>query len=268
MPRGAWVGVIYWLCFLTLVIWALSHDFREPSPVLTDQHYSVPHSEYEQKYDKNKNRESIWKGLTNDPVAFATLIVAIATAILAFSTIGLWRVTNRSVDIAERALTEVERPYVFVFNPHWSTSDGPIELLPNPLVLYTVANYGKTPAIIDDAMMTIVANTSIPRNVEREHAGYSLFTSPIMQGGEIRNLAKFPTDFLYFRGIKEIAIKIDGMYKIPVLAAGESLFFRAIITYHGAFSGNHESAFCWRYDDSSGVQTFIQEGGNEYNYIK
>src|SRR6266404_4426481 len=45
----------------------------------------------------------------NDPTAFFTLWVALFTGVLGVSTILLWRATNRSVKISERALHDLER---------------------------------------------------------------------------------------------------------------------------------------------------------------
>ncbi len=40
-------------------------------------------------------------------------IVAAFTAVLAFSTIALWKATGQSVELARRVATELERPYVY-----------------------------------------------------------------------------------------------------------------------------------------------------------
>jgi hypothetical protein len=45
----------------------------------------------------------------NDPAVFFTLWVALFTGVLGVSTILLWRATNRSVKISERALHDLER---------------------------------------------------------------------------------------------------------------------------------------------------------------
>lgn len=57
---------------------------------------------------------------------------------------------QQSAQLAERVLTEIERPYIFVTNVEWGISKGSGEIIEEPHVSYTVVNYGKTPAIVDD----------------------------------------------------------------------------------------------------------------------
>jgi hypothetical protein len=74
---------------------------------------------------------------------------AVFTVILAVSTIGLWLVTGRSVTIARRTLTDLERPYIFILDFNWLpivNKSG--EEKPERGWVYTVANGGRLPATI------------------------------------------------------------------------------------------------------------------------
>src|SRR3954469_16453430 len=54
------------------------------------------------------------QGTESQPLFVGVTLLDLATLILAGSTVGLWIVTGKSVKIAERALIDVERPYIFV----------------------------------------------------------------------------------------------------------------------------------------------------------
>jgi hypothetical protein len=69
---------------------------------------------FDNKPNVNYVEKSLLQRAVEDPIAFYTLILTIFTGILAISTIFLWVETSKSVKIASRSLTELERSYVFV----------------------------------------------------------------------------------------------------------------------------------------------------------
>jgi hypothetical protein len=92
---------------------------------------------------------------------------------------------NRSAT-AERALSDLGRPWIFIYNvtrlfsPSGST---------NFRLNYTVANFGKIPALVEAARIGFVfedsdANPQIPTFVSDDN---SLVTAPVLQPGEERN---------------------------------------------------------------------------------
>ena len=79
------------------------------------------------KDNQSGNSKSVWEALVSpsDPLVFLNLCLVLVTGALAASTFGLWIVTakagkrqssdmERSIMIAERALTDVERAFVAV----------------------------------------------------------------------------------------------------------------------------------------------------------
>ena len=88
---------------------------------------------------KGEVSESFWQRTLTDPVAFFTLWIAAFTAVLGFSTIGLLRATSRSANISERALTVLERPYVFFLD---------VDRIGKFAYQIAYRNYGKAPAIV------------------------------------------------------------------------------------------------------------------------
>jgi hypothetical protein len=101
---------------------------------------------------------------------FAPDWTAIFTSVLAISTIGLWLVTLKSARIAERALTQLERPHLrFTPQGHtlkqfWSEilreDSGAIRA--NTEILFVFKNYGKYPAYMTNLHFSIVIQTEPP----------------------------------------------------------------------------------------------------------
>jgi hypothetical protein len=56
---------------------------------------------------------------------------------------------------------------------------------PPPNLVYSIANYGKTPAIILDVQCALVISDTVPTKMQK--CGFLLFNSPILQAGEVRS---------------------------------------------------------------------------------
>lgn len=163
---------------------------------------------------------------------------------------------NKSADVAEKALELVERPYIFAH----SVSKFHISENLNPAITYEVANFGKTPAIIQSAhvaLENIKNNLGAVLEVDRQH---TLVSAPILSAGEVR------------KGIEEelpanmVNFITTGKGYAPDLKHGEDLFFRVIIRYRGPFTEGHESSFCWRYNSHTNYFTPYEH--ENYNYTK
>jgi hypothetical protein len=164
---------------------------------------------------------------------------------------------SRQAKVAEESLAKLERPYLFVFNVsplkvkeneqeygHWLT------------VTYTVANYGKIPAVIKHAQagLSVFTEPQSPPPLDYHH---NMVASPIFAAGEARpdNQASMQWD----GGV--LNDEYENLF--PDLGK-EELFFWVIITYRGPFSDQHETRACWRYDEDT--NRFIgPHGGREYS---
>jgi hypothetical protein len=223
-------------------------------------------------------------------VAIATIFLVIATAILAIfgrvqsrdmkasvavaekaataAMIGA-RAAQKSADTAEKAFSYVERPYVFAFGverlevePDRVGAVDTYRVGYQPFVTYSVANYGKTPAIIENVRAGFCISESQPEGPTRVDDTNDMLTSPIMEAGERRDKLQEGLP----EGIeRSLFVGSDGTYAIPAMKNTEDLFFRIIIDYRGAFTEGHESSFCWRYDKSTAH--FVQHGHKDYNYV-
>jgi hypothetical protein len=218
---------------------------------------------------------AFWRWSTHDPVAAFT-------AVLAISTIGLWIVTwrsgvrqsadmqasiaaaQKSAELAEHALTKLERPYIFVSNVGRLETDIIEDQEENYgeallSIKYSVANYGKIPAIIVDARASLHVSVA-PRNPDHLPHSHSLVVSPIFAPGDARH--EIPEWLVWSdHGHDE-----DGSY-IPILGEDRSLFFWIVITYRGPFTDGHETRACWRYNESTG-RFVAAHGGPDYNSEK
>lgn len=163
---------------------------------------------------------------------------------------------QKSADFAEKSLTLIERPYVFAH----SVSKFHISENLNPAITYEVANFGKTPAIIQSAhvaLENIKSNLGAALEVDRRH---TLVSAPILSAGEVRKNVEeeIPANMVKFN-------TTDKGYA-PDLKHGEDLFLRVIIHYRGPFTEGHESSFCWRYNTHTNY--FEPYGHDNYNYTK
>jgi hypothetical protein len=211
----------------------------------------------EQRRMANAAEETVWWSRLQTwlgGVGFVAVIGSlIFTALAAFA-------ATRQAKIAEVAFTNLERPYVFVFGVHkFSTIDPKGAISAHaPTILYSVANYGKTPAIVENARIIVSINKGHPAIPPRTHDDHNLFTSPVIAGGEVRDFMR--------ETVEDKAIFPNWNKPTPNLREGENLYFRVIINYRGAFTKGHETSACWQYDRNT--KSLIQYGHDDYNHVK
>jgi hypothetical protein len=210
--------------------------------------------------------------------ALATVLIAIFTYTLYRATKGLvesaWvqsKDMKRSIiasetaataastqaEIAKKSLSVIERPYIFVFNI--SVPEIVEDVNGDFLrVTYSVANYGKTPAVIENGRvsLSVFADPLQPANLDFNHP---LAVSPILAASEVRNCE----ETLAWSG--GFTFDEDGS-RIPSLD-DDSLWFWATFAYRGPFTSGHENSTLRRYDERTG-RFFISLPTQELNYEK
>jgi hypothetical protein len=202
------------------------------APPRYTEHDSGSETAANQEHNKSDHPKTFWEGFTNDPVARATLLLTGVTAILAVSTIGLWITTSRSVKIAERALTELERAYVF---PSITDIHGP-EAVSFRIRLRSL---GRTPAIIKEVAVKFNGNAPLIGKPDMEMSGLVVAIQDF-------DWAINDTEWTEF-------------FHSP--CAGEQHFF-GFVRYFDIFNKEHLSWF-GIYLDAAG-KTY-RAGGQEYN---
>jgi hypothetical protein len=232
--------------------------------------------------------------------ALSVAITAMATIAIAWFTWSLWRSTdklwvagerqielaretsaiqsrnmqasiaasNRSAAAAERALTDLERPWVFVFGAKLGARD---EDTNGWFVEYQVANYGKMPAILNEAAIGFEISDNgqppFPLAIMEDH---SLFIAPILAAGEARTLREyFPLQEAEDGSISFRTSQTESgeptLLPIPPYQSPEGFdtFFRVAIKYRGPQSCGHETAAVWLCQPSF---DFVLRGGEAYNF--
>jgi len=177
------------------------------------------------------------------------------------------RASAEQAYIARAALTQLERPYVFVFGVRQVREDPDSHEF---FVEYTVVNYGKMPAIIEGAWVDFVPDSKgdppIPPLLDESH---SLLSSPILQSGERRENIRAYAPAGMTKGSSGVIVNVKTGAEAACpdfdVPEGFDIFFRATIRYHGPSSAGHETGALWLYNPSS--FEFAQRG-EEYNYTK
>ncbi|MFH1342707.1 MAG: hypothetical protein ABIL01_16130 [Pseudomonadota bacterium] len=280
------VPEIFLGCFLTIAVFAMGMLFG-PYPQPPAHQVSATASQSESKVKHPESEPSGWAWLSKDAAGFFTfglVAVGIGQAILFFIQLRYMRVgmadatmaanasktsadaAMKSATVSERALTELERPWVFAFGAAVVQTN----MVGGWVFEYKVANYGKMPAIIEVANIGLVTSDCgeppLPLMIDDSH---NLVVSPILQAGEQRTLREpIPGDE-------------DGSISFQVLqtASGETLekvpgfqpppdfdsFFRVIIGYRGPTSTGHQTSAMWFYQAPFDL---LNRGGEDYNYTK
>lgn len=178
---------------------------------------------------------------------------------------------RRSADVAERALEDASRPYIFV------DGVGKLSVLERETdelvyVEYFVGNYGRTPAVVTEARAQFI----IKRPDEHQwpdhiRKGHSLIISPVLCRDERRGPFQHNSmDTMYTNDAHSEWLEYDLVNSHddtqlvrPRLPSGYELFFRVIIKYRGTFTEDHTSSACWRYDRN--YWSFVS-AGEDTNY--
>lgn len=196
--------------------------------------------------------------------AIATVFIAWFTLTLKNASIEQGRLTERSVIIAERTLTEIERPYLFliveeinhsefssfVYSGEAANQQG----IPLPTISFRFKNHGRTPAIVQairSGFYTSVGPPSLLDSIVRPH-----ITTVIPAGGETIKI----TDFLSW---PLTVIAVETIRREPQNA----LWFWGEVTYKGiaSFDTPYITEFLWKYTDSVGNFGPSDEGGKRRN---
>lgn len=163
---------------------------------------------------------------------------------------------------AERALTELERPYIFVWDLKgempvpFNAPRGGKTLYPPATFTFAVSNQGNLAAVIEDV--------HIAWGYERN----GLFP-PLIQIGDHQLIQK---------RIMASRIDVPGVsHKVDLLRLDgsacdgtfhEGLIFRVVIKYRGAFTKGHETSQCWKCMRTTALSGFYEVSDERYTYMR
>ena len=175
--------------------------------------------------------------------------------------------SRRHAATAQRALEELERPYLFVFGVKYLKIDAERSGELEPFVEYTVANYGKTPAIVENIGASFEAAGDEPQAPFQVDDVNPLLVAPILAPQEKRGPIKhyYPTDGAA-PDFKFIGSGPFSSFAVIETKPNEDLLFRVVIEYRGPFGKEHKTSACWVYEKLT--DTFVPRGGKEDNFLE
>jgi hypothetical protein len=264
---GLTIFVVWAFFVLPLVSAYQAAQFARPPE------YAEPHKQGGKAGDTSPNedkphkslRESfaaIWERTTEDPTALFTACVAAFTLVLAISTGLLWRATKRTAVIAERAMTELEAPFVSIkiieTGIRWHQNDR--SFTAGGMLQFSYINYGRTPATILEAfedVRFVNPGEGLPppinaRNVRGPPVPWGVIAPP---NGESQ---PFP-----FNAFLSILGEAGGN---PEILRTGIPFFLGFVMFGDIFGNVHTLGFCFLFDRET--SRFILAGGDEYNYCR
>jgi hypothetical protein len=266
-PASVGVHMVYWLIMIVLLVIAVGSSLSQPpAPPGYGTHQAETNQSRNSGNQENKSRETFWQRTFSDPTAFFTFVLAVFTCVLAVSTFFLWLVTGtaaraalRSADVAERALTDLERPFLLPSLPP-VVFEARRDQRNREFLRYGFCNYGRTPAIIThrDAKCVI---TDSP--LEIPDISESTVPNLVLAPGEKYKWEYADLIRISFNDISNIIIPSDGNHVSlsPSLPAGKDMYFFIFIRYVDIFKRSHDTLRCWKYDRLA----FRPHEGEDYN---
>jgi hypothetical protein len=224
-----------------------------------------------QEIDDREEKRSADRWLVRWTAALfaATVGLILATVVLGYfgyrqsrdmrETIG---VANRSADISERALTELEAPFTSIFIQESGLSKKTTQMGHDFSILkFTIVNHGRTPArlieLVDKTCIVPLASGNPPEiNLDfrsRNSMPWGVIAPP--NDGQSQPF----TRNLLAEHMNELA---EGT---PPLAKG-ALFFYGFVRYETIFAQTYRMGFCFIYDKFS--DRWLLSGDQRYNYLE
>lgn len=216
-------------------------------------------------------RKEIWSD--------ANTWVAIFTGVLTLATILMWRATKDNAmaarlaaEVAGRALTELERPYLFIkfgypgfefrignqLNPESGNVESAFVSRYDKTIEIMFVNFGRTPAIITeicDDYKRIAGVSAMPNAINPDTRRGELL--PIGNASVNGSPYSFQKDA--FEAFERRKLDADALLVDRFFCLGH-------VRYKDIFGGEYILGYCGRFDPVSGK--FIPEGGDGYNYTR
>jgi hypothetical protein len=220
-----------------------------------------PQQEEQQQRTTQSTAQIGNKSSADERVADYTLAVAWLTGVLAFSTIGLWFVTRRSAKIAERALTELEAPFIIVKIKDPGIHCGPTRKITFSELKYCFANYGRTPAHIlefSDIITEANVDEGLPTPIDPiKEPGtpmpYGVISTP---DGTAQDFNVLTNNLNFFEGAP---------YETP-REITKKAFFRGFVRYGDIFGNEFVLGFCFLFDIHN--NRWVLRGNENHNYCR
>lgn len=225
-----------------------------PSVKTAHQQQSSPAIRGENPADKLN-----WNNWTGDPITVFTAALTAFNGLLFVSTLGLWLATRKSTAISQRALTELEAPFlnVQISKPGLNLKGRTVAF---GQLKWRVVNYGRTPATILEIFDTI-------RQVEQGH-GYAPPIDLLKEHGNLMPYGVIAApnggrteDFPYM-AIADLLAEPGTLVALD----HRNIFFLGYIKYADIFGSRFVLGFSFLFDRYG--QRWILAGEGRYNYCQ
>lgn len=200
-----------------------------------------------------------------EAIGSAAFWTAVFTGLLVWSTWLLWRSTSQSVGIAERALTELERPFVYAQVTNVSINISRLQKSGTATVLMhlgrfelSLLNFGRSPANL----------TRLEYEIRPAiHGGIAPVIDPKIVGGRELPVGTVSAPDHPFTESTELAKVPSLQGRDATLATGvESIWVTGFVRYRDIFGVNYITGFNLVFD-LIGKQ-FVVRGDQKYNYAR
>jgi hypothetical protein len=187
---------------------------------------------------------------------WSTLITALATVAIGYFTLTLKQSSDKMWRISERALTELEAPFVSIkINSPGLEVKGAI--LTFGILKYCVANYGRTSATIlehFEKVEPVEIGKGYPPKINLTKDQGSLMPYGVIAPPNGQCDHDFPF------------IPVGQFITENPRSPKSSIFFLGFVRYENIFSNRFVLGFCFEFDRNS--NRWILTGNNEYNYCR
>jgi hypothetical protein len=239
------------------------YDLREPLIISAASIQIVGNPEQEKGEQKRGNESRWYDTFANRPTDW---LLVLFNCILAIFTTRLYLETRGLREVTNRALTELERPFLaLIFKEVGFKVDEQAIVSPTGRLLFAFENIGRTPAYLIEiySALTIcqprtpapvVSPGTIPAN-KGKHSNFPPGI-PVKSGGdselwENTTFAPFDADW-------------DGFSKRNGVRS--NLFFHGFVRYRDIFGSVYIMGFCAVFDILG--QRFVLQGDSPHNYIR
>lgn len=185
-------------------------------------------------------------------------VTASFTIVLAISTILLWDATKRTAETAERALTDLEAPFIVVRitnNGLHRTGMGMI-YGGQVSINYQFSNYGRSPAMLlecVDDLISVPIGDDLPSN----RNPIAQRSAPLPYGNVAAPNGNDTPEFSY-----RFQPDIQGAHNLRA----NLVYFVRVIRYATIFNVSYTQGFCFLFDDQTGG--WVTAGDENWSYCR
>ena len=196
---------------------------------------------------------------TEQLAAFTKWLVIVTAGL---GVISVWQAINlqRSVNVSESALVDLERPFVAVQVTDPGFERTGIAIVMKDSLKYVAFNHGKTPAILTEflykiCLMNKTDDLILPQSIDPyTEPGRKLPFGNIAAAG-----SSHPFSFALIPEISPLDV-------VEVTSNRKHIYLLGYVRYMDIFENRYITGFCAFFHPDS--NTFLRAGGEGYNYIR